>query len=148
MAFLNSLDISGSALTAERLRMDIISENIANAETTRTSSGGPYKRKMVMYQSADGTPSFKDTLDNELSGGSSSSKGVKVTGIVEDKTPSTPVYDPENPDADSTGYVQEPNVNVVKETVDMMAATRAYSANLTVLNAVKSMASKALEIGK
>lgn len=148
MAFLNSLDISGSALTAERLRMDIISENIANAQTTRTASGGPYKRKMVVFQPADGGQSFKDTLDSELAGDSSSAKGVKVTGIVEDKTPSTPVYDPDSPDADSSGYVQMPNVNVVKETVDMMSATRAYSANITVLNAVKSMASKALEIGK
>lgn len=148
MAFLNSLDISGSALTAGRLRMDIISENIANAETTRTSSGGPYKRKMVVYQSADDSPTFKDTLESQLSGESSSTKGVKVAGIVEDQTPSTPVYDPDNPDADSSGYVQMPNVNIVKETVDMMSATRAYSANITVLNAVKNMASKALEIGK
>lgn len=148
MAFLNSLDISGSALTAERLRMDIISENIANAETTRTAGGGPYKRKMVVFQSADNNPTFKDTLQSELSGENPSAKGVKVAGIVEDQTQSTPVYDPNNPDADKNGYVQMPNVNMVKETVDMMAATRAYSANITSLNAVKNMASKALEIGK
>ena len=148
MAFLSSLDISGSALTASRLRMDIISENIANAETTRTASGGPYKRKMVVYQSADGSPTFKDTLNGELSGENASEKGVKVAGIIEDQTPSTPVYDPQNPDADNNGYVQMPNVNIVKETVDMMAVTRAYSANITALSAVKNMATKALEIGK
>ena len=148
MAFLNSLDISGSALTAERLRMDIISENISNAQTTRTESGGPYKRKMVVFQPADEGGSFKDALDSRISGESAAAKGVKVTGIVEDDTPSTPVYDPENPDADESGYVQMPNVNIVKETIDMMSATRAYRANLTVLNAVKNMASKALEVGK
>lgn len=148
MAFLSSLDISGSALTASRLRMDVISENIANASTTRTDSGGPYKRKMVVYQSADDSSSFQSKLDNELSASSVTPKGVKVTGIVEDQTPSTPVYDPTNADADAQGYVQMPNVDVTKETVDMMSVTRAYSANITVMNAVKEMASKALEIGR
>lgn len=149
MAFLSSLDISGSALTASRLRMDVISENIANASTTRTQSGDPYKRKMVVYQTADGNQSFENTLKSRMEDASQAVPGgVKVAGIVEDQTPSTPVYDPSNPDADEQGYVQMPNVDPVKEIVDMMAVTRAYSANISALDAVKSMASRALEIGK
>lgn len=150
MAFLSSLDIAGSALTAGRLRMDVISENIANANTTRTEKGGSYRRKMVVYEPAD-KGSFQDTLENELSGSSTGNTtlgGVKVTGVVEDQSPLIPVYDPSNPDADEDGYVQKPNVDLVKETLDMMSVTRAYNANLTALDAVKGMASKALEIGR
>ena len=151
MAFLSSLDISGSGLTASRLRMDVVSENISNAETTRTENGGPYRRKIVEYQCADDNASFRSLLDGQTaspSAPSSTLKGVEVTGIVEDQTPFSEEYDPSSPDANAQGYVQKPNVDLVKETVDMMAVTRAYSANLTALNAVKSMASKALEIGK
>lgn len=149
MAFLSSLDISGSALTASRLRMDVISENLANSSTTRTESGGPYRRKMVVYQTADGNQSFEDALQNQLEGVSSAVPGgVKVAGIVEDQTPFTSVYDPTNADADDQGYVQMPNVDPTEEIMDMMSVTRAYSANISALNAVKSMASKALEIGK
>jgi flagellar basal-body rod protein FlgC len=148
MAFLSSLDISGSALTASRLRMDVISENLANSSTTRTENGGPYKRKMVLYQSADGGQDFQSALQDRLEGSSAAQGGVKVVGIVEDQTPSTPVYDPSNPDADAQGYVQMPNVDPVKEILDMMTVTRAYGANISALDAVKNMASKALEIGK
>ncbi|QAT50695.1 flagellar basal body rod protein FlgC [Caproiciproducens sp. NJN-50] len=149
MAFLSSLDISGSALTASRLRMDVISENLANASTTRTDAGGPYRRKMVVYRSADGAEDgFGSILNNELDASSQVPGGVKVEGIVEDQTPFNTVYDPSNPDADEQGYVQMPNVDVTKETLDMMSVTRAYSANINALNAVKSMASKALEIWK
>lgn len=148
MAFLSSLDISGSALTASRLRMDVISENLANSSTTRTENGGPYKRKMVLYQSADGGQDFQFALQDRLGGSSAAPGGVKVVGIVEDQTPSTPVYDPSNPDADAQGYVQMPNVDPVKEILDMMTVTRAYGANISALDAVKNMASKALEIGK
>lgn len=149
MAFLSSLDISGSALTASRLRMDVISENIANASTTRTDAGGPYRRKMVVYRSADTDEnSFGSILNDQLDASSQAPGGVKVEGIVEDQTPLNTVYDPSNPDADAQGYVQMPNVDVTKETLDMMSVTRAYSANINALNAVKSMASKALEIGK
>lgn len=148
MAFLSSLDISGSALTASRLRMDVISENLANSSTTRTENGGPYKRKMVLYQSADGGQDFQSALQDRLEGSSAAQDGVKVVGIVEDQTPSTPVYDPSNPDADAQGYVQMPNVDPVKEILDMMTVTRAYGANISALDAVKNMASKALEIGK
>ena len=145
MAFLNSLNISGSGLTANRLRMDIVSQNVANASTTRTEAGGPYRRQMVVFQPAEGG-SFASLLEKNIAHASAENKGVKVTAIVEDQTPFNVVYDPEHPDADADGYVAMPNVDMVKETIDMMAATRAYDANLTVLNAVKSMAAKALEI--
>lgn len=151
MAFLSSLDISGSALTAERLRMDIISENMANAETTRTEQGGPYRRKMTVFQPvepAGGDATFQSTLDRTMASSNGAPGGVKVTGIVEDQTPFPSEYDPSSPDANAQGYVRKPNVNVIQETLDMMAATRAYSANINTLNAVKSMASKALEIGR
>ena len=147
MAFLESLDIGGSALTASRLRMDVISENIANASATRTPEGGPYRRKMVVYRCADTEESFRSMLDGQLAP-QQVPKGVQVEGITEDQTPFPSVYDPSNPDADANGYVQRPNVDVVKETLDMMAVTRAYPANSNALDAVKNMAAKALEIGK
>jgi len=149
MAFLGSLDISGSALTASRLRMDVISENIANATTTRTDAGGPYRRKMVVYHCADTqADSFGSILHDKMDAAAKVPGGVKVEGIVEDTTPFTTVYDPSHPDADENGYVQMPNVDITKETLDMMAVTRAYSANINAFNAVKNMASKALELGK
>lgn len=147
MAFLESMDIAGSALTASRLRMDIISENIANASATRTPEGGPYRRKMVVYRCADTQDSFRSMLDGELSS-QQVPKGVQVERIAEDQTPFPSVYDPSNPDADANGYVQRPNVDVVKETLDMMAVTRAYTANINALDAVKNMAARALEMGK
>lgn len=147
MAFLSSLDISGSGLTASRVRMDIISENIANADTTKTENGGPYRRKEVVYESA-GTSSFQNILTNNIQNYENSAKGVKVAAIVEDTSDFTTVYDPTNPDADQNGYVKMPNVDPVKETLDMMSATRAYEANLTAFNAVKEMATKALEMGR
>ncbi len=141
MAFLSSLNISGSGLTASRLRMDIISENIANVNTTRTEQGGPYKRKMVVYESINDN-SFGSMVEKQLG----TAKGVRVSAIVEDDTELTSVYDPDHPDADKNGYVLMPNVDLVEETLDMMAVTRAYEANLTAFNAMKSMAAKALEI--
>nr|WP_319488416.1 flagellar basal body rod protein FlgC [uncultured Caproiciproducens sp.] len=149
MAFLNSLDISGSALTASRLRMDVISENIANASTTKTESGGPYRRKLVVYEPVEQT-SFRHILDAKMNENESDNtqKGVKVSKIVEDTSEFTPVYDPTNPDANDQGYVMMPNVDPIKETLDMMSVTRAYDANLTAFNAVKGMAVKALELGR
>jgi flagellar basal-body rod protein FlgC len=147
MAFLSSLDISGSALTAERLRMDVISENIANASTTRTENGGPYRRKMVVLE-PNQQSSFRSILEKRINSGERSLGGVKVTQIVEDQSELTPVYDPSNPDANAQGYVMMPNVDPTKETLDMMSATRAYDANLTAFNAVKGMAAKALEMGR
>ncbi|MDP4109717.1 MAG: flagellar basal body rod protein FlgC [Bacillota bacterium] len=147
MSFLSSLDISASGLTASRLRMDLISENIANSDTTRTQAGGPYRRKMAVYEEA--TPDdFRSAFESKLSAEENAPKGVKVAQVVEDQTPFTPVYNPEHPDADANGYVMMPNVDISKEIMDMMSVTRAYEANLTALNAVKTMASKALELGR
>lgn len=146
MSFLSSLDISGSGLTASRLRMDVISENIANATTTRTENGGPYRRKMVVYEPAEQS-SFQHILASKLQQGGEQ-MGVKVSQIAEDQSDFTPVYDPSNPDANAQGYVMMPNVDPIKETIDMMSVTRAYDANLTAFNAVKGMAVKALELGR
>ena len=143
---LDSLNISASGLTAQRLRMDVISENIANIDTTRTESGGPYKRKMVVF-SSKGQNNFKDMLVNNLTGPEYKG-GVEVTQIVEDEEEFKLVYDPEHPDSDEKGYVKMPNVDTLKETVDMMEAYRAYQANITALNTAKQMAVKALEIGR
>lgn len=144
MAFLSSLDIAGSALTAENYRMNIISQNIANSSTTRVEGGGPYKRKQVVFE--ERALSFSDVLNGELA--SKTSGGVRVREIVESENPFVPVYDPAHPDADENGYVMYPNVNRTEEMADLMAATRAYEANITALNAVKAIAAKALEIGK
>lgn len=142
-------DISASALTAQRLRMDVISSNIANAETTRGSFVNgqfqPYKRKMVVMEPIQ--QSFSSVLSQQL-GSNSAAKGVKVTRIIEDHSPNKLIYNPTHSDADSNGYVNMPNVDVTKEMVDMIAATRNYEANVTALNATKSMFVKALEIGK
>ncbi|HHW45381.1 MAG TPA: flagellar basal body rod protein FlgC [Clostridiales bacterium] len=143
MAFLDSLNISGSALTAARLRMDIISQNIANQNTTRTEAGGPYRRKMVVYQAEEAD--FESMLQNKID---KKVGGVKVAQIVEDQTPFTPVYNPSHPDADENGYVYMPNVDPVQEVLDFMETTAMYNANLTALEAIKNMALKALEIGK
>lgn len=140
MSLFTTFNVSASGLSAERLRMDVIADNIANVETTRTTKGGPYKRKMVVFSPYR---SFENTLRRELA----LAQGVKATKIVEDTTPPKLVYNPEHPDA-KNGYVAMPNVDIVKEMVDMISATRAYEANVTSLNAAKSMALKALEIGR
>ncbi len=145
MSFLKSLDISASALTAQRMRMDIISENIANANTTRTASGQPYQRRMAVLQQKQGDPfsSYLEDAQNAVLG-----NGVEVAMIATDTSPFKLDYDPSNPDADANGYVRLPNVDEVREMIDMMSATRSYEANVTALNATKNMAMKALEIGK
>ena len=140
MAFLNSINIIGSALTAERFRSDIILQNIANQNTTRTESGEPYIRKQVIFQERE--QSFSDAL-KKVTGG-----GVRVTEVVESQEDFKPVYDPDHPDADEDGYVYYPNVNNTEEQVDLMDASRVYEANVSALSVVKAMASKALEIGK
>lgn len=136
-------------LTAQRLRMDVISSNIANAETTRASvSNGeavPYKRKMVVLE--PNKTSFGTMLQNQMRG-SGSGDGVRVTEIREDQSPLKPVYDPSHPDANAEGYVFMPNVDIAKEMVDMISASRSYEANVTALNSTKAMISKALEIGR
>ncbi|MCI8292897.1 MAG: flagellar basal body rod protein FlgC [Hespellia sp.] len=147
MSFLSSFDISASGLTAERQRLDIASENIANANATRTESGGTYRRKMVVLQEVP-LNSFRSKFNSLLSRTNQLKGGVKVTEIVEDQRDLYPVYNPDHPDADENGYVMMPNVDLVKETVDGMSATRAYEANITAFNAMKLMAQKAMDIGK
>ena len=144
MSFFDSMNIVGSALTAERLRMDVSLQNIANANTTRTRTGEPYRRKQVVFQ--ERAMSFKDVLSTEqyrMQGG-----GVRVTRVVESDRDFVPVYDPSHPDANEEGYVMMPNVDTTEERIDLMAASNAYEANLTALSVVKSLALKALEIGK
>jgi len=145
----NSFSISASALTAQRLRMDVISSNIANAETTRASvtngEAVPYKRKMVVLE--PNKTSFNSLLQNQMKR-SGSGEGVRVSEIREDQSPLKPVYDPTHPDANAEGYVYMPNVDIAKEMVDMISASRSYEANVTALNSTKAMISKALEIGR
>ena len=146
MGFLDSLDISASGLTAQRLRMDVISENIVNIDTTRTDSGEPYRRKYVVLSSAGKDTPFASYLSAEQEDGNIG--GVYVSEIGEDQSDFRLAYDPTNPDADADGYVRKPNVDLSQEMVDMISAYRSYEANVTAFNASKDMAVKALEIGK
>ena len=147
MSFLSSLNISASGMTAQRMRLDVAAENIANVETTRTESGGTYRRKMVVLEANNN--SFHDVLSRTMAGkNTQTDAGVKATAIIDDQTELKAVYDPDHPDADENGYVRMPNIDMVKEMTDSMSATRSYEANITAYNAVKLMAQKALEIGK
>ncbi|MBO8167970.1 MAG: flagellar basal body rod protein FlgC [Thermoanaerobacteraceae bacterium] len=137
MKLLQSMAISASALTAERLRMDLIASNIANINTTRTEDGGPYRRKVAVFEEV-----LQKNMQGQVEGA-----GVRVVAIKEDPSPFQMKYDPTHPDANEEGYVAMPNVNIVKEMVDLIATTRAYEANVTVLNASKNMAVQALKIG-
>lgn len=145
MSAMNGMNVSASGMTAQRLRMDIISQNIANVNTTRDEHGKAYQRKAVVFAEKNMTP-FGEVLLNTVG---TVGNGVKVTKIVaDDKTPMKKVYDPAHPDADEEGYVTFPNVNVVQEMTDMISATRSYEANVTAFNATKNMALKGLEVGK
>ncbi|WP_172371457.1 flagellar basal body rod protein FlgC [Sporosarcina jiandibaonis] len=151
MSLFNGFNISASGLTANRLRMDVVSSNIANANTTRAQLVNgewvPYRRKSVELTQSGKSP-FALQLQSALQKESAKVSGVIVTRIREDQTPFNLSYDPANPDADENGYVQLPNVDPIKEMVDLMSATRSYEANVTALNASKNMFMKALEIGK
>lgn len=144
MSFLDSLKIAGSALTAHRFRIDTVAQNLANINTTRTEDGTPYARKLVVLQERNA--SFTNVLNKARK--ARTGGGVEVQAVIESKGPFIPVYDPSHPDANADGYVMMPNVNTTEEQIDLMAASRAYEANLTALNVVKTMAMKALEIGK
>jgi flagellar basal-body rod protein FlgC len=145
MSFFGGMEISASGLTAERLRMDVTAENLANAQTTHGANGQPYRRKEVVLQEAPG--SFGATLSRAMGGGAGSNGGgVQVAGVVEDSTPLKRVYDPGHPDADAQGYVQMPNVDTVSEMVDLISASRAYEANVTAMNAAKQMFAHTLEL--
>lgn len=141
MSIFSSIEISASGLAAERLRMDVISNNIANVNTTRTASGGPYQRQEVSL-AARGDSFVIPGLTTGMA------NGVEVASITEDTSPPKLVYDPGHPDADPLGYVRMPNVNIVKEMVDMISATRAYEANVTAIEAAKGMVQRALEIAR
>ena len=149
MAFLSSFDISASALSAQRLRMDIAAENIANIDTTRTEEGGAYRRKDVVFESY-GSGSFQEAMRNAAQGKGIPSRnvGVRVAEVVEDDREMKMVYNPGHPDANEDGFVEMPNVDLVKEITDGMAASQAFSANVTAFNLLKTVISKGLEIGK
>lgn len=155
MAFLNSMNITGSGLTAQQLRLDVISENVSNINTTRVEGGdGPYQRKIVVMEADGGRNTFRDVLAKAAgnipaaTGDLSETGGVRVTQIVEDTSPFKLQYDPTHPDANEEGYVEMPNVDLVKEVTDAMAATQAFSANVTAFNTLKTVATRALDIGK
>ncbi len=145
MSFLESLHTSASGLGAQRLRMNLISSNLANAGTSRTPEGGPYRKKTLVLEAAPVRKPFGSVLASEMD---RFNVGVRVAGVQEDPTSGQRKYDPQHPDADENGYVTLPNVNVVEEMVNMMAAIRSYEANVTAINAAKDMALKALEIGR
>lgn len=147
MSIFSSLDISASGLTAQRLRMDVIAQNIANANTAVTENGTPYRRKVVVFQQRSGDRPFSDYL-SEASKKKFFGGGVRVLRIVEDPSPFKRVYDPGHPNADKDGYVLMPNVDITTEMVNLISATRSYEANIAALNATKNMAMKALEIGR
>lgn len=145
MAMIDAMNISASGMTAERLRTDIISQNLANVNTTRDADGNPYRRRTVVMAEKD-ISSFSDVLRMSAT---NTSNGVKVTQIVEDKeTPLRMVYDPSHPDSNEEGYVAYPNVNTVTEMTNLIDASRAYEANVTAFNGIKNMMLKALEVGK
>ncbi len=135
-----ALAISSSALRAQRLRMDVIAANLANAQSTRSADGGPYKRRDAVLEAMPSNDRFDDMLEGV--------GAVRVARVVEDKSPPRVVFDPGHPDADPQGYVAYPNVNPVTEMVDLMAATRAYEANVAAVNATKRVLQAALDIGR
>ena len=147
MGMFTSFDINSSGLTAQRYRMDIISENVANANTTRTGDGTPYVRKVVPFKEKDKQTPFSRVLNKSMD--KYTGEGVKIGGVYKDtQTEMNMVYDPSHPDADENGYVTYPNVNIITEMTNLIDASRAYEANATAFNASKSMAMKGLSIGQ
>ena len=145
MDFFNALHISASGLSAQRLRMNLISANLANVNTTRTKVGGPYRRKDPVFSAQASAASFREMLHDRQK---EMLKEVAVVGIVEDSRAPIRKYDPQHPEADENGYVSLPNINVMEEMVNMISATRSYEANVSAIKAAKEMALKALEIGQ
>ncbi|MBQ3443919.1 MAG: flagellar basal body rod protein FlgC [Selenomonadaceae bacterium] len=149
MGLFMGIDASASGLTAERLRMDVISNNIANSNTTRTDRGGAYRRRFVVFEPRTREPkSFEKALQQAVGLSRQTGEGVRAVSIMEDTTQGPMVYDPSHPDANAEGYVEKPNVNIVNEMVDMITAQRAYEANSTAITAAKTMITKTLEIGR
>jgi flagellar basal-body rod protein FlgC len=159
MSFFDSLDVAASGLTAERMRMDVTAENLANAQTTKGANGQPYRRQEVVLQQSGG---FGATLAGAMTGmapmtgtpagtpdgSGTTAGGVEVAGIVSDPTPNKLVYDPTNPDANAKGYVQMPNVNPVTEMVDLISESRSYQADVTAMQTAKQMYTKTLDLLK
>lgn len=145
MNFFDSMQTSASGLSAQRLRMNLISGNLANTNTTRTEQGGPYQRQEPVFAAASAQSAFGEILKAELGG---SPAEVKVVDVVNDSRKPLLKYDPLHPDADSQGYVSMPNINVMEEMVNMMTASRSYEANVTAISTSKNMVLKALEIGR
>jgi flagellar basal-body rod protein FlgC len=152
MSFFNTMNISATGLTAQRLRMDVIAENIANVNTTRTADGGPYQRKTVVFEEIRDNDPFSLVFTNIFGNGGSvpapQGMGVRVVGVVEDDSPGLLRYDPSHPDADEEGYVRLPNVNIVEEMVNMIVASRSYEANITAMGVARTMTQRTLEIGQ
>jgi flagellar basal-body rod protein FlgC len=148
MGLFDAINIAGSGLSAERLRMDVTAENLANAQSTRGADGQPYRRKEVVLQQADGA-GFDGALRTAMGGAqgsASGARGVQVVGIAEDQTPNRQIYDPGHPDANAQGYVEMPNVDSVTEMVDLISASRAYEANVTAMQTAKQMFVKTLDL--
>jgi flagellar basal-body rod protein FlgC len=147
MSLFDALNISASGLTAQRLRMDVTSANLANAQTTRTPEGGPYKRQDVVLQEQAGSGStFAGSLAGAIGGGSAEPAGVEVAAIIDDTTPLKKVYEPGNPEADKEGYVTMPNVNPVTEMTDLIDASRSYQADVTAMQTTKTVMQKTIEL--
>jgi len=145
MDFLTALNISSSALSAQRLRLDVISSNLANINTTNTPEGGPYRRREVVFAAQPVTDGFGEVLNSEME---KNLRKVEAVDVIVDRRPPKMIYDPQHPDANASGYVGMPDINVMEEMVNILSATRSYEANVAVINASKSMAAKALEIGR
>jgi flagellar basal-body rod protein FlgC len=145
MGFDDAFSVLASGLDAQRARLAVVSSNLANVQTTRTPEGGPYRRRDVVFTAAPVAPQFDSELSARLD---EANQGVEVTRVIADPRPFKSLYEPGHPDADENGYVQYPNVNPMEEMVNMMSALRSYEANVTAVNATKSMALKALEIGR
>ncbi len=145
MDFFDSMAVSSSAMSAERTRMNLISGNLANASSTRTPEGGPYKRKDAVFSAVPVKSTFSTAMDRLRS---VPPGGVEVSQVIEDTSPPRLQYDPSHPDADAQGFVAMPNVNVVEEMTDMITASRAYEANVTAAQVAKSMALKTLDLGR
>ena len=153
MAFLTTMNIIGSGMTAQQLRLDVISENITNATTTRTENGGPYRRKVVVMQAESNKNGFRMAMMRAARRGLTAAGrrvgpagGVRITEIAEDQTEFPIVYDPAHPDANEAGYVEMPNITMVKEVTDAMAAQQAYNADVTAFNILRTVVNAGLQI--
>lgn len=148
MGLFDAISVAGSGLTAQRIRMDVTAENLANAQTTKAANGEPYRRQDVVLAQAPGEEGFSEALGGAIAQGSASPNGVRVSGIVADSTPDQLVYDPGNPEANAQGYVRMPNVSTVTEMTDLISEQQSYQADVTAMQTAKSMFTTTLGILK